>query len=149
MWFISQIAEARIAEAIARGEFENLPGAGKPLRLEDDRAIPEELRVAYRVLKNAGCLPRELELRREIADVRALVAATHDEATRVRAWKRMNHLLAQLEGVRGRPSNLRCEQVYHEKLMERCHVPVSSSTSSADRTMVISEACSPPARREV
>ena len=57
---IDQLAEARIQEAIDRGELRGLPGEGRPLQLDDDSAIPEELRAAYRLLKNAGFLPPEL-----------------------------------------------------------------------------------------
>jgi hypothetical protein len=53
------IAERKIAEAIAAGELDNLPGAGRPLDLEDDLLIPEELRMAHRILKNAGYSPTE------------------------------------------------------------------------------------------
>jgi hypothetical protein len=59
------IAEQRIAEAIANGELDDLPGTGKALELDDDALVPEELRVAYRILKNAGVAPpevRKLEL---------------------------------------------------------------------------------------
>ena len=56
-----QIAERKIAEAIARGELDELPGAGRPLDLDDDRLVPEDLRMAYRVLKNAGFVPQEIE----------------------------------------------------------------------------------------
>jgi hypothetical protein len=55
------IAERKIAEAIARGELDDLPGAGRPLDLDDDAMIPEELRLAHRILKNAGYVPPELE----------------------------------------------------------------------------------------
>ncbi|TAK82914.1 MAG: DUF1992 domain-containing protein [Betaproteobacteria bacterium] len=55
------LAEQRIVEAVSRGELDNLPGAGKPLVLEDDPLVPEELRLAYRILKNAGFVPREVE----------------------------------------------------------------------------------------
>jgi hypothetical protein len=55
------IAEQRIAEAIANGELDDLPGAGRPLDLDDDALIPEELRLAHRILKNAGYVPPELE----------------------------------------------------------------------------------------
>lgn len=49
------IAERKIEEAIERGEFDDLPGAGQPLDLDDlDPSLPEELRLAYRILKNAG-----------------------------------------------------------------------------------------------
>jgi hypothetical protein len=63
------IAEEKIAEAIARGEFDNLAGAGRPLNLDDDALIPEELRLAYRILKNAGYVPPELETLNEIAQL--------------------------------------------------------------------------------
>ena len=55
------IAEQRIAEAIANGDFDDLPGCGKPLELDDDSLLPEELRLAYRILKNAGFVPPEIE----------------------------------------------------------------------------------------
>ena len=56
------LAERRIEEAIARGEFDELPGAGRPLELDDvDPLLPEELRLAYRILKNAGFSPAEID----------------------------------------------------------------------------------------
>jgi hypothetical protein len=55
------IAERRIQEALARGEFDNLPGAGRPLELDDEPLVPEEVRAIYRVLKNAGFVPPEVE----------------------------------------------------------------------------------------
>ena len=67
------IAEKKIAEAIARGELDDLPGAGKPLELDDDANVPEELRVAYRILKNAGFVPPEVESLREIGQLERLV----------------------------------------------------------------------------
>ena len=57
---MDQIAERKIAEAMARGELDDLPGAGRPLDLDDDKDVPEELRMAYRVLKNAGFAPEEV-----------------------------------------------------------------------------------------
>jgi len=73
-----RIAEEKIREAMARGEFDNLPGAGKPLALEDDSMVPEDLRVPYKVLKNAGCLPPELEMRKEIVTLKILISAIED-----------------------------------------------------------------------
>ena len=55
------IAERRIAEAIARGELEGLPGEGRPLELDDNPLVPEELRAAHRILKNAGIAPPEVK----------------------------------------------------------------------------------------
>jgi hypothetical protein len=56
------LAERKIAEALANGEFDDLPGAGQPLELDDDPLVPEELRLAYRILKNAGYVPPEVDL---------------------------------------------------------------------------------------
>jgi hypothetical protein len=66
------LAERKIAEAIAKGELDELPGAGQPLELDDDSLIPEELRLAYRLLKNAGFVPPEIETISEIAQLERL-----------------------------------------------------------------------------
>ncbi|HUQ75043.1 MAG TPA: DnaJ family domain-containing protein [Burkholderiales bacterium] len=69
-----QIAEQKIAEAIARGELDDLPGAGRPLELDDDAHVPEDLRVAYRILKNAGYVPPEAEALSEIGALEQFIA---------------------------------------------------------------------------
>jgi hypothetical protein len=68
------LAERKIAEALSRGELDNLPGAGRPLDLDDDALIPEDLRLAYRILKNAGFVPAEVQALNEIAELERLVA---------------------------------------------------------------------------
>ncbi|QHM93138.1 DUF1992 domain-containing protein [Kosakonia sacchari] len=65
MWLLDQWAERHILDAQQKGEFDNLPGSGEPLLLDDDSHIPAELRAGYRLLKNAGCLTPELEYRKE------------------------------------------------------------------------------------
>lgn len=59
-----------IREAQARGEFDNLPGKGKPQRIEDETAIPPELRLGYSVLKNGGYVPSEVQWLKDIEDLR-------------------------------------------------------------------------------
>lgn len=76
----SRFVESRIREAIAQGEFENLPGAGKPLNLEEYFSTPEDLRIAYSILKNARCAPVEIELLNEIARLKQAIAETSDTA---------------------------------------------------------------------
>lgn len=66
------LAEQKIAEAVSRGEFDDLPGAGRPLELDDDALVPEELRLAYRILKNAGFVPPEVAALNEIAALERL-----------------------------------------------------------------------------
>lgn len=73
MWLLDQWAEQHILEAQRKGELDNLPGSGKPLKLDDDSHIPPELRAGYRLLKNAGCLPAELEQRKEALELADLL----------------------------------------------------------------------------
>jgi hypothetical protein len=116
MWLIDQLAEARIAQAIERGTLDDLPGSGAPLDLDDNLLVPEELRVAYRILKNAGCIPPELELRREINQVEQLLATLHEPGQRTRAAKRLNLLMARLAATRGGEVDMRAFDNYYEKI---------------------------------
>ena len=75
---LRKIAEERIRAAMAAGEFENLPGRGRPLELEDDSSVPADLRMAFRILKRASVLPEELELRKSLVSLDALIAACTD-----------------------------------------------------------------------
>jgi hypothetical protein len=75
---LEKIVEAKIREAIERGDLDDLPGAGRPLELEDLSRVPEELRMAYHCLRNANILPEEMELRKEVVRLRDLVAASGD-----------------------------------------------------------------------
>ena len=59
-------ADERIKEAIAKGEFDNLPGKGRPFDLDAYFATPEDLRMAYSLLKNADLVPEEMELLKQI-----------------------------------------------------------------------------------
>jgi hypothetical protein len=70
----AQIAERRIAEAMNRGEFENLEGSGRPLVFEDDSMVPEDLRMAYKILRNSGYVPPEILEEKEILTAADLLA---------------------------------------------------------------------------
>lgn len=79
MWLFDQWAEKHLLEAQRKGELDRLPGEGKPLELDDDSNVPAELRAGYRLLKNAGYLPPELQQRKEaleLADLLKSVAKT-------------------------------------------------------------------------
>lgn len=117
MLTLDAIAEMRIREAQERGEFDGLPGAGAPLPLDDDALVPEDLRAAYRVLRNSGHLPPELDAHREIREIEQLLRAAGD-AERTRLVSRMNFLMSR-SPARGRRADLRVEQDYLEKFAER------------------------------
>jgi hypothetical protein len=95
------IVEERIKKARKKGEFENLPGKGKPIRF-DDPNLPDDLRMAHKILKNAGFLPPEIEVRKQISRTRELldrIEGPGPEKTKVQ--KRLNYLLAKLDTLRG------------------------------------------------
>ena len=81
------LAEQRIAEAVSRGELDGLPGEGRPLELDDDKLIPEDLRLAYRILKNAGFVPPEVQALNEIADLERLVTKDSKAARKLAPLK--------------------------------------------------------------
>jgi len=84
------IAERRILEAMQQGAFDDLPGRGRPLVPEALGGVPEELRMAYKVLKNAGYLPPELQLQQEIVSLRELFANCTDADERVALRRRLS-----------------------------------------------------------
>lgn len=119
---IDQLAEARIQEAIDRGELRGLPGEGRPLQLDDDSAIPEELRAAYRLLKNAGFLPPELQLRKEVREAEQLLQQL-PESERSHARARLELLQMRLAANRRQPINLLLEDRYRQQLLDRLDHP--------------------------
>ena len=90
---IHLIAEKRIRAAQEEGQFDNLPGKGKPLNLDEDSSVPEDLRLMFKILRNAGCLPTEMAMRKEIYNVRQLLNAAIDEETRREMQRELNSLL--------------------------------------------------------
>jgi len=113
------VAERKIVEAIERGEFDNLEGKGEPLKFEDESHVPEELRMAYKVLRNAGALPPELELKREITQLEELLAGCEDEAEKYSQLKRLNFLVTKLNMTRRRPVNLEEQERYLDKVCQK------------------------------
>lgn len=111
------IAEQRISEAVARGELDNLPGSGKPLNLDEDPLVPEDLRMAYRILKNAGYVPPEVETLREIGDLERLLQSMEEGEPRALALRRLRLLRLQVEEARH--VCLQLEAGYYDKLVQR------------------------------
>ncbi|WP_022667419.1 DnaJ family domain-containing protein [Desulfospira joergensenii] len=95
------IVEERIKKAQREGAFENLEGANKPLDLEDQN-LPEEWRLAHKILKNAGFLPPELELRKKITQAEDLLENCGlDSPEGLKIQKKLNFLLTKLNTLRG------------------------------------------------
>ena len=119
MEIFRRIAEQRIREAMEGGEFDNLPGSGAPLTLDEDGWIPEDLRMAYKVLKNARCLPPELELRKEIFSLCDLIAGMDDDRERAKKIKQLNLKLLKVNTLRQRPIVLEDFPEYAGKIAHR------------------------------
>jgi len=120
---LNELIEQRIDEARRQGVFEDLPGAGRPLDLDDDRMVPEELRAAFRILKNAGFVPPEVEALRNLdallsaavdsgrvaTDVGAgscTAARTRDGADELEAARARRRMLALAAALEARGSSL-------------------------------------------
>jgi hypothetical protein len=114
-----KIVEERIKRGQKQGLFDNLEGTGRPLELEEDRGIPEDLRMAYKILKNAECLPPEIELKKEIFQTEQLLTAVEDVAEQYRLTKRLNFLVLKLNTLRSTPLALEADQRYLGKITER------------------------------
>jgi hypothetical protein len=117
MDILATIAERKIQEAMARGEFDDLSGKGKPLVMEEDlTGVPAELRMAYRILKNAGFVPPEVELRKEIVSLRELVNSLEESEERRRRRRELDFKLLKLSMMRKRPMNLDDFPEYRDKV---------------------------------
>ena len=114
-----KIIESRIKKAQEQGAFENLPGSGEPLHFEDDRHIPEELRMAYKVLKNADCLPPEIQLRKEIERTEDLLSDMTDTKQKYRTIKKLNYLILKVNAMRGANAAHDIPQRYYSEVVER------------------------------
>ncbi len=116
LFIFKKIAEERIRKAMEDGLFDNLEFKGKPVELKEDPFVPEDLKVVYKILKNAGFLPKEVELRKEISKLEELLdEETGDAYLKV---KKLTALIFQLNQVRKTPLNLE-ESEYYYKIVER------------------------------
>jgi len=117
MFGFQKIIEKRIKEAQKRGEFDGLPGEGEPLKIQDDSHIPEDLRLAYKILKNAGFLPAELQLKKEIRQMEDMLENIPDEKEKYRQIKKINFKIMQLNMIRRSSPLLEETEIYYNKLI--------------------------------
>ena len=82
--------DAIIEQAMKSGKFDDLPGKGKPIDLTAYFETPEDLRAAHSMLKNAGFTPREVDLFKEIAELKKILAAVLDEKKKEELQKQIN-----------------------------------------------------------
>ncbi len=113
------IAERRIQQAMKDGAFDNLQGKGKPLVFEDDSMIPPDLRMAYKILKNAGFIPPAIQNEREIQHALDMLDQMNDERERYAQVTKLNLMITKGNMMRQRPIYLEADQVYYRKVVEK------------------------------
>jgi hypothetical protein len=114
-----KIVEERIKKALNQGDFDDLPNQGQPLDFSDENRIPEELRLAYKILKNAGFTPPELEMRKQIIQTEELLEGVTDLKERYRLLRKLNFLIMRLNSMRQGKPELEMPQQYQDKLAGR------------------------------
>ena len=119
MSYFWRIAEERIKEAQRAGAFDNLPGKGKPLDLEDLSWVPEDLRIGYLVLKNAHVLPPEAQLLKDIHTIEDLLKHVEDEGERRALAKSIQFKLIRLDMLKRRSMPMRWIRDYSRKLVDK------------------------------
>lgn len=128
MKLLDALVEQRIAAAAARGDFDGLPDAGAPQEL-DDLFVPEEVRVANRILKNAGFVPPAVEQLRALRDLEEELAKVGDKAAQCRLRARLLALDMALESLRGGPMVV--PQEYRRRIAERLSERAASAQGFA------------------
>jgi len=116
------LAEQKIAQAMEEGLFDNLPGQGQPLKLDDDSHIPQEMRMAYRILKNSGHVSPEVEDRKEISNIIDMLEDCEDEQLCYKQIQKLNLLVTKINEKLKRPVFLEDEQLYYAKAVQRIRV---------------------------
>ena len=122
MSYFWRIAEERIKEAQRAGAFDNLPGKGKPLDLEDLSWVPEDLRISYHILKNAHVLPPEAELLKDIHTIEDLLKHVEDEGERRALAKSIQFKLIRLDMLKRRSMPLHAVRDYSRKLVDKLRI---------------------------
>ncbi len=119
MFGMQKIIEHKIREAQEKGDFDNLPGKGAPVKYEDDRHIPEDLRLPYKILKNANCVPPEVSVRNEIRQMEDMLGNLSDEKEKYRHIKKINYLVLQLNTMRKTSPLLEETEIYYKKVVDK------------------------------
>ena len=119
---IRLIAERKISEAIRKGQLDIEEWRNTPLPVTNDSLVPEELRMAHKILKNAGYLPPEIETKKEIQQIEDLLVNCEDEYTRVKQLKKLNYLVMKLNTMKGDVVNIESQEEYFRQVVERISV---------------------------
>ena len=121
---IQTIAERKIQQAMAEGSLADLSHwKNKPLPPDDMANVPEDLRMAYRLLKNAGYVPEEVAMQKEITRLEQVLTGCTDEKEKIRQLKRIGFLKTKLECRMGRAMELGEDGPYFNRVVDRLSSP--------------------------
>ncbi|MBT8330116.1 MAG: DUF1992 domain-containing protein [Desulfofustis sp.] len=126
---LQKIAEQRIAKAIEDGTLKTEGWKNRPLPLDDDAFVPDDLKMAYKILKNSGYVPPEIETRKEIQKLEDLIVKTEDSHQRVKQMKKLDLLMRKIDAQRSRPSSLEHDDAYFRKIVEKIDQSKERSSS--------------------
>ena len=118
---IAIVAEQRIREAMERGEFDDLPGKGRPLDLEEDSGVPEELRMAWKLLKNGGYLD-EAKAGEMPATLQGMLGSSPDERVKLRQMQKLQVIEARFARHGGRAARIGEDEGYYSAVVDRLTV---------------------------
>lgn len=114
-----RIAEQKITQAIEQGTLKTEGWKNKPLVFEDDSFVPDDLKMAYKIMKNSGFVPPEIEIRKEINKLEDLISHTEDEHQRLKQMKKLQVLLMKMDSKRTRPVSIEQDQQYYQRIVEK------------------------------
>lgn len=116
------IAERKIEEYLRNAQPDLSHWKNKPLPVEDMSNVPADLRMAYKILKNAGYVPEEVSLQKEIARTEDLLAHCRDEKEKLKQLKKLNFLQFKLDCRMGKKLKLESDSPYFDKVVDRVSV---------------------------
>ena len=118
---IAFVAEQKIQAALRNGEFDRLPGAGKPLEMEDLSHLPPETRMAYTILKNSGFVDTPLDMRRPLSPDKELKRTCPEEGRTHDRVRKLDVLMHRVRRARGQTDFLPpiLDSLYMDKLLKR------------------------------
>jgi len=133
MNILTFLAEQKILQAMEERDLSDTQYKYKPLPLEDDSFVPAELKIAYKILKNGGFLPPEVEERKEVKRLEDLITSTEDEHERLRQMKKLEILMMKIDAKRSFTTSINSQHEYYRNVVERISVksktpPDKSST---------------------
>lgn len=116
---LHRIAEQRIVKAIEEGTLKTDGWKNRPLPLEDNSFVPEDLKMTYKILKNSGYVPPEVETRKEIQKLEDLILKTEESHVRIKQMRKLDVLMRKIDAQRSRPSSIEHDDLYYRKIVEK------------------------------